>query len=239
MFNMMYTPTGFVADNVTLLSLILDAYGVQKSQIAGAPDWIASARFDVHAKSPQSVANRPIDQELSQDLPQHQMLRSLLAERFKLALHRGTKDLPVYVLTVAEGGPKLHKAKSSDTYPAGLKREDGTPAGPGNMMMGRGMVNGQALPVADLAHLLSDQLGRPVLDKTGLTGKYDFALQWAPDNSQPPAFKDDTTGNGVPEPAASGPSIFAAIQQLGLKLEPQQSPMETLVIDHVEKPAEN
>ena len=108
----------------------------------------------------------------------------------------------------------------------------------------RGELNGQGLPVGSLVRLLTQQLGRTVLDKTGLTGKYDFTLQWTPDESQAPMFKGTAgsqpgTSSTTP-PESSGPSIFTAIQeQLGLKLESQKGPVEILVIDHVEKPSEN
>jgi uncharacterized protein (TIGR03435 family) len=98
-----------------------------------------------------------------------------------------------------------------------------------------GPVTGQAIPVANLVHLLARQLGRTVVDKTGLTGNYDFTLKWAPDESQGPPGMD----NGSP-PDSSGPSLFTAIQeQLGLRLEAQKGPVEILVIDHVERPSDN
>ena len=108
---------------------------------------------------------------------------------------------------------------------------------------GGGSLTGQAVSIQSLAHLLSQQLGRTVLDRTGLTGNYDFSLQWTPDEGQPSAFKEPVGGQGpgnAPPPDASGLSIFTAIQeQLGLKLESQKGPVEILVIDHAEKPSAN
>ena len=167
------------------------------------------------------------------------MLQALLADRCKLTLHRETKDLPVYALAIAENGPKLQEAKPGDTYANGIKGPNGHPGGPGNIRMGRGTLTGQALSMADFVRALSDQLGRPVLDKTGLTGRYDLNLQWTPDDSQLPMFKATGTPSAS-QSAASGSSLFTTMQdQLGLKLESQDSPVEILVIDHVEKPSEN
>jgi bla regulator protein blaR1 len=106
--------------------------------------------------------------------------------------------------------------------------------------MGRGMLTGQALSMAYFVRALSEQLGRTVVDKTGLTGKYDLTLQWTPDESQLSMVKETEGIHNAPQPAPSGSSIFMATQeQLGLELESQDSPVETLVIDHVEKPSEN
>lgn len=243
MIRFMYGPAGLTGNNITLQRLIQDAYGVQASQISGAPDWLSSEKFDIQAKLPQSAVDEHPDP--AQSWSQRKlMMRSLLAERFKLVVHSETKNLPVYALTVAESGFKLQPVKADDSSSSGMKTPEGLFVGRGNMMMGKGMVTGQALPVADLAHLLSEQLGRPVLDKTGLTGKYDFSLQWAAAGNELSALAAGESGSGAAssasQPAASGPSLFEALQQqLGLKLEPQQSPMETLVIDHVEQLAEN
>ncbi len=108
------------------------------------------------------------------------------------------------------------------------------------MRMGRGQFSAQAAPLSLLADSLSRQLGRVVLDKTGLTGLYDFELKWTPDESQSQMFKGPDGADSAPPPDASGPTIFTALQeQLGLKLEAQKGPVEVLVIDHVEKPTEN
>ena len=178
------------------------------------------------------------------------MLQALLADRFKLTLHRQTTQLGVYVLVVAKNGPKLQEAKPGDTYPNGLKDpEGGSPAGIfrlGRFQGGRGELVGQGLSMAKLLRLLSeDILNRSVIDNTGLTGNYDFTLEWKiGDESQGPMFKDmgdhPQVTSSIPLPEFSGPSFFNAIQeQLGLKLESQNSPGVVLVIDHVEKPSEN
>jgi uncharacterized protein (TIGR03435 family) len=114
----------------------------------------------------------------------------------------------------------------------------------GMMNMGPGQLTGQGLPMESLARLLSQQLGRTVLDQTGLKGNYDFTIQWTPDQSQPAMLKGPEGGkpatDNAPPPESSGLSLFTAIQeQLGLKLESRKGPVEFLVIDHVEKPSEN
>jgi bla regulator protein BlaR1 len=237
MVRMMTKPDGFSASGGTVQMLVQDAYGVQDFQIAGAPSWFNSERYDIEAKMDGSVAEEL--RKLGDDqrrLERDRMLQALLADRFQLKLHRDTKELPEYALVVAKNGSKLHEAKPGDTYANGFKGPDGG-GGAGMMFMGGdgGPVTGQAIPIANLVHLLARQLGRTVVDKTGLTGNYDFTLKWAPDESQGPPGMD----NGPP-PDSSGPSLFTAIQeQLGLRLEAQKGPVEILVIDHVERPSDN
>jgi len=251
LFKMMFEKDGFSAIMVTLRMLIGTAYGVEGSKIIGAPNWLDSEKYDVEARMENSVANRL--REMSEDqlnVERRRMLQALLADRFKLTLYRQTTQLGVYVLVVAKNGPKLMEAKPGDTYPNGLKDpEGGSPASMfrlGRFHGGRGELIGQGLPMVKLVRLLSENiLNRSVIDNTGLTGNYDFTLQWTiGDESQGPMFKD--TGDhpqvtsSIPLPEFSGPSFFNAIQeQLGLKLESQNSPGVVLVIDHVEKPSEN
>jgi len=240
MSKLLFTPYGLSATNVTLQTLIRDVYRVQASQIVGPPDLLNSDKYDIEARMEKSVADELRKLDPMQSLPERErMLQALLADRFKLTVHHETKELPVYALAIAENGPKLQEAKPGDANANGIKGPNGHPGGPGNIRMGRGMLTGQALSMADFVRALSDQLGRPVLDKTGLTGKYDVTLQWTPDDSQLPMFKQTGTPS-APPPALSGSSFFTVIQeQLGLELESQDSPVETLVIDHVEKPSEN
>jgi uncharacterized protein (TIGR03435 family) len=171
------------------------------------------------------------------------MIQSLLADRFKLKLIHETKELPAYALVVAKNGPKLHEAKPDDTYPNGIKGPDGQ-GHPQMMRMGPGELTGQGLSMASLVHLLSQQLGRNVLDHTGLKDKYDFTLKWAPEPGEGMMLRGPEGGNpgaeSAPPAESSGPSIFTAIQeQMGLKLESTKAPAEVLVIDHVERPSEN
>jgi len=245
MVRMMLKPDGFTATGGTLQMLIQTAYEVQDFQIAGAPGWLNSERYDVEAKMDASTAGDVGKLAREQGLLERQlMIQALLADRFKLTLHRETKELPVYALVIAKNGPRLHEGKPGDTYPNGFNGPDGK-LGAGMMFMsGRGgPVTAQGVPLANLVRLLSRQLGRTVLDETGLMGNYDFTLQWTPDESQGPMFKGAEGGPApasAPPPDSSGPSIFTALQeQLGLKLESRKGPVEILVIDHAEKPSAN
>ncbi len=246
MVRMMIRPDGLSAMGGTLQMLIQNAYEIQDFQIVGAPKWVSSDRYDIEAKMDSSQIERL--KTLSPDesrLESKRMLQALLANRFQLVVHRETKELPGYALVIAKNGSKLHDAKPGDTYPNGIKGPDGQP-GTGLMIMGGngGPVTGQGISIENLARLLSQQLGRTVLDETGLTGNYDFTLQWTPDDRAGP-MSAATQGGGsrsddAPPPDSSGPSIFTAIQeQLGLKLESRKIPVEMLVIDHVEPPSEN
>ena len=211
----------FVANNASLKLLIQTAYDVRSHQISEGPNWLDSAKFDIDAK-PDSSA--PIPAGLAGATHMRLMLQSLLEERFKLKLHRERKEEPVYELVIANGGSKLQEATDS------VKQQRR------GLRMGRGQLSGTAAPVSILVNQLSQQLGRSVIDKTGLAGEYDFDLKWAPDSSQSQAGLPDTE----PPPDPAGPSIFTAVQeQLGLKLESTRGPVEVLVIDSAEKPSEN
>lgn len=237
MVRVMSKPDGYAATNVSLSSLIQRAYGVKEDQISGIPGWAESARFDIDAK----VAGSDVpDLQKMKNEDRGLLLQPLLADRFKLTIHHETKVLPIYELVVAKGGPKLKEATTGDKYSDGIKGPDGVSRA-GMMMMRPGQFTGQGIPLASLANQLSQQLHRTVVDKTGLTGKYDFALQWTDDQSDS-MFKgaDGAPQRAEPAPDASGPSIFTALQeQVGLKLQSTKGPVETIVIDHVEMPSEN
>jgi uncharacterized protein (TIGR03435 family) len=230
MIRMMYGPDGFRALNTSLLSIIQEAYGVQANQIVGAPDWVNTSAYDIEVKPEGSGDNtQSADPRLMQPELRSQ-LQALLAVRFKLTLRHETRQLPSYVLVVGENGSKLQPSKYAD-YPDSAKGPDGK--GVNRMMMmqqdGSGQVMGlaaQKSSLAEFAQQLSMQLGKNVIDKTGLTGHYDFNLHW----SQAPADNDASD-------SVAGPSLSTAIQdQLGLKLVPQEGPVDVMVVDHVEKP---
>jgi uncharacterized protein (TIGR03435 family) len=242
--SIMFQQGRFVATGIPVKQLITMAYDVKDFQVTAGPGWVTSEKYDIEAKEPDSVVQEmdklPPDQrrELNRS-----MLQSLLADRFKLKLIHETRELPAYALVVAKNGPKLHEAKPGDTYPNGIKGFDGQGHG-GMMRMGPGELTGQGLPMSSLVHLLSEQLGRNVLDQTGLKGNYDFTLKWAPEPGEGMMLGGPAGGNpgaeSAPPPDTSGPSIFTAIQeQMGLKLESTKGPSEVLVIDHVERPSEN
>lgn len=226
---------GLTVTNATLRLLLTLAYDVRDFQVSGGPGWVGSERYDINAKAERSPSSDPVpedprkmtdEQRKTNQEQMRQRLQALLAERFQLAIHRETKEAPVYALVVAKNGPKLQESKEG---------------GP-RLMMGRGQLNGQGALMEMLATVLSNQLGRPVLDKTGLQGKYDFKLEFTPDPGQAAGpFGGLAPGpDAPPPPDPNGPSIFAAIQeQLGLRLDSQKGPVEMIVIDRVEKASEN
>jgi uncharacterized protein (TIGR03435 family) len=249
---LMYTQSGLNATGIDLRTLIQSAYGVQRYQVIGGPDWLDSDRYEIDAKMDDSVAAAV--QKLSQDdrkLARQQMLQALLADRLKLTTHKETKELPVYELVVAKNGSKLKEAEPGEMPSDAPKGPDGRPAGPGTMQMSFGpsgmSVTGHAAPIANLVSTLSANLGRPVVDKTGLAGNYDFTLQWMPDQMQmkmDAAAAGPGMGPGPAGPSASSdsgaPTLRTALQeQLGLKLEAGKGPVEIIVIDHVERPSDN
>ncbi len=223
--------------------LIKEAYGVNDIQISSAPKWAASTRYEIEAKIDSNTLYDLSKLNKSQvNLAHSHMLQSLLADRFNLVLHHESRNLPLYSLVITKNGSKLHEAKSGDAYADGIKTPSGELVGPHRMLMqlGGGQISAQGLPLGDLVKELTSQLGMIVVDKTGLTGKYDFNLQWTPDNSLH-AFNDPNDGQQVVDsPANSSPSIFTALQeQLGLKLERETGSVDVLVIDHVEQPSAN
>jgi uncharacterized protein (TIGR03435 family) len=237
-----FTADGYRASDTTVQRLIWVAYGVQEYSLSGIPDWLNSERYDVEAKMDQSVADALSKLTPAQlKLARQQMLQTLLAERFNLKVHREAKDEPVYFLVIGKNGPKLQHAKTGKT--ATLLNADGTPARDSENMQiipeseGGQKIQAFSTPMKSLGDWLTRQLSRPVLDKTGLTGAYDFILEWMPDAAS--TSSPDAT-NAITLPGIPGASLFTALQQqLGLKLEPGKSPIEILVIDHVERPSGN
>ena len=225
----------FAATNITVKQLIFFAYGIKENQLSGGPSWIDSDHYDISAK-PEDRAT-PDQVKL--------MLRTLLADRFNLVFREETKELPVYVLTVAKNGPKLAESKVP-AEPANPEPGRGPGRGGRTMRIGGGVLEAQGVTVSDFTNQLAMILGRNVIDKTGLTGRYDFNLKYTPDESQAAMFRGPGDGpgggrdGGPPPPDPNGPSIFSAVQeQLGLKLEAQKGPVEVYLIDSIEKPSEN
>ena len=214
----------FGATGVTLKMLIISAYGVNAYQISGGPSWIGVDRWDIQAKAENLKGRMPREQY-------DQMLRALLESRFHLKVTRETKDMPVYELVQAKGGSKL-------------KPHTGDPAKPQERTrLGWGSLQFQQSKIAALAYQLSLALGRTVIDKTGLTGEYDFTLEYAPEPGQggPESIGLPPDPNLKPPPVdPNRPSIFTAIQeQLGLRLDSRKGPVDMLIIESVEKPSEN
>lgn len=231
MTRMMIGNKGFDARNVTLRALIQEAYGVQANQITGGPDWLDTTAFDVQIKTggKPEMGFPPSEQNMKEI---RTALQKLLADRAQLVFHTQMKDLDTYSLMVAENGPKLQPAPAEESD----DMKSNTPHVGRQLMkmsMGGNQVYGigaQGISADDLAQQLSRQLGTPVVNKTSLPGRYDFNLHWS----------DGKKSSSESEVNQSEPSIFTAVQeQLGLKLQPQRTPTQVLVIDRLEKPAEN
>jgi uncharacterized protein (TIGR03435 family) len=217
-------PDGIQAGAVTVRILVRNAYGgftklPTDDSITGLPDWAKTDAFTVQAKmSAAQMAEFAKLNKAEQEQRREAMLQALLADRFKLKVHREPKQVPDYELVVAKGGPKLKEDVDHNGSTFGT-------------ILGNGAFEAHAFSVEDLAGFLQLPivgLGRIVKDKTGLTGEYSFTLKYAPAQGFPGAADD------------SLPSIFTAVQeQLGLKLQPGIGTMDVVVADHVERPAEN
>jgi uncharacterized protein (TIGR03435 family) len=237
---------GIAVTNVPLVFLIQGAFGVSPDRIVGLPGWISTDRFDINAKMEPAVADAL--KKLSSDdrkTVQQNMLQALFADRCNLKFHRETKELPTFTLVLGKNGPKFKESKPGDQPEGGIKVPDGK-GGNGTLTVGeKGLMSFHGLPISFMVAILSQQLGRTVVDKTGLTGKYDFSWQFVPSASQIRAFggatADGASGNssGIPSDP-DGTDLFTAVaEQLGLKLESGKGPVEVIVIDHIEKPSEN
>jgi uncharacterized protein (TIGR03435 family) len=204
----------FAATGVVTKLLVMLAYDVQESQIVGGPDWFATEKWDIQAKTGDGVAYSPGETR--------QMLQKMLEDRFTLRIHRDTEQRPVYALSVAKGGPKFN-ASGKD--------------GQTNYRITRNSIGLERGDIARMAQLLSTALGRPVIDQTGLAGPYDLSLQW----DDAPVPEGGVPGLDTPAiPGNDHGSIFTAIQdQLGLRLESRRAPVEVIVVDRVERPSEN
>jgi uncharacterized protein (TIGR03435 family) len=238
-------PTRWSCENMSVHNFVLMAYDLKIYQLSGI-GMSDGERYNINAKIPEGATKEQF----------RQMQQQLLAERFGLKFHREQKEMPAYELVVAKGGPKLQESgpeppKDADaaTPPPGPPKfamgKDGfpemPPGRPGTIMM-NGMATRRAVreTMAQFAGTLTNQVGRPVTDATGLTGKYDFVLRWtirAPAAPPPPGSEPGAPVALDPQ----GPTIFAAIQeQLGLRLESKKGAFEILVVDKVEKtPTEN
>jgi len=206
-------PDGVLITNIELWQLVYGAFDVRlDDQVKGLPGWAHSDQFDIQAKmGEEAFAALQKLPPKDQAQERQELMRALLSDRFKLRLHHETKERPIYELVKAQGGCKL---------------KESPPGEPQRMMAGRGRVITHATPLISLVANLPDATGRLVVDETGLTGNYDITLKWTPDDQR---GADD-----------AGPSIFTALEeQLGLKLVPARGPVNTLVIDHVERPSPN
>jgi len=223
----------YSGENLRIIDLVSQAYGIKQDLISGMPGWADGAHFDVKAKL------TPQDAEAFEKLSREEkiaankaLLRSILEERFHLKTHIETKQLPVYNLVLAKGGLKMKAVGEDDTFPKRVNGPDGRPVR-GLVRMQDGMFIDQGIEISGLVNQLANMVHRTVIDKTALKGRFDLALKYAPDRDAPP-----DANNGSSQDDA--PSIFAALEeQLGLKLQSDKGPVDTLLIDHVERPTQN
>ena len=212
---------GLTATGVTLKMLIGFAYGVFAYQLSGGPAWIGTERWDIEARTDGVQGRLPRAQSDA-------LLRALIEDRFQLKARRETKEMLFYALAAAKNLWIL-KAHSGSSEPSEAR-------------FGRGSATFSDFSMGRLAAYLAMQLGRPVIDRTGIHGSYDFSLEWtpAPGEGGPEAIGLPARAEISPPADSNGPSIFTALEeQLWLKLEPQKGPVDIIVIDHVERPSEN
>jgi len=203
-----------IFENKSVEFLVTFAYGIQRQQVVGAPGWLSSDKYDVDGMP---------DVEGEPSLKQMQaMVRKLLADRFQLVSHWDKKEMGVYAITVAKTGPKMTKSLGD---PNGLPNQSG-----GHDANGR-VDRYSNVTMKEFALILNFFLDKPVVDQTGLGGRFDFVLKWTP---------NDANVANVADPATASPGIFTAVQEeLGLRLEAVRAPADVLAIDRVERPSEN
>jgi uncharacterized protein (TIGR03435 family) len=200
-----------IIGNRTVETMLLLAYGLQRDQIVGGPEWLRTDHFDAEGVS--TVEGEPSLEQF------RNILRKLLTERFGLVTRTEQRELSVYAITIAKGGPKMEKSTADpDALQSDWDKQDG---GQRSIQMRNATMGGFALE-------LLFNTDRPVVDRTGLTARYDFTLKWTYDESK------------APTDGSAAPSLFTAIQeQMGLKLEPVKAMTDVMVIDKVERPGAN
>ncbi len=210
----------YVSENERLLNMLLDTFGLQiEDQVIGLPAWATAARYDVKAKLDADTFTRlkalkPDERESAEK----ELMQHLLEDRFALKFHHEKRELPEYALVQVKAGTKLKPA-------------DPTNPKAGNMNVHNGKMEAYSAEIKRLGYFLSYQVHRPVEDKTGLTGKYDLALEWA---------RDDMSNSAADGTTERAPGLFTALQeQMGLKLESIKGAVDVVVIDHIAQPTEN
>jgi uncharacterized protein (TIGR03435 family) len=226
------TPDGWRMAGEPLIGALLAAYVPTTSDammytvstLAGVPEWMRTETYDIDAKvaaSDLAAWRNPV----TQPAMLHSMLQAILSERCKLAVHRGSKEVTVYSLVIGKGGAKLKPAVPADPHPGAVPLPGGGEFLPND---GAGTASFYAAPIRALAVVLSNLAGRPVEDHTGLTGRYDMSFR------RPRPGAPSTEADANPPP-----TIFEVVESFGLKLQPGKTPVETLVIDHIERPSTN
>jgi bla regulator protein BlaR1 len=229
----------FKATNLSLDWIIGEAYHVSpwSARLSGGPEWIGSDRYDIEATAAPDAIPQGLSAKARED-KMRLMLRTLLADRFKLVIRRESKELPVYTVVVAKNGPKLQRAKIEEKdCPEGSSSELRCHVINGGM--GRGM-HGKAVQVSDMVSFVENWSDRPIVDKTGLTGLFVVETDgWAPmrPRVRPPGEEPTAEDKAIADPIR--PTLFTIFDRLGLKMESQKAPVDVFVIDHVERPSEN
>ncbi len=216
---------GLGAENVTVHMLLMESYQLNENQLVGEPSWAKTDRFDIEAK----VAGPDVAKLATLSTrDRRSMFRQVLSDQFHLTTHVETRQLPVYVVTVAKGGPKFKQHVPDPAHP---DHENGS----GWFNWSRGKLTAQGPAMSYFLYALSLELHRTFVDKTGLTGNYDFNLEWTPDDIA--ASSDGNSSSAQSAEGNSAPSIFTAIQeQLGLKLKSAKVPVQVMVVDNVTRP---
>jgi uncharacterized protein (TIGR03435 family) len=243
---MAFQPGGrFSATNKSFASLAAFAYGVRR--IIGGPDWIQSDRWDIDARA-ETVASTMVSKEAPTPDSMKRMLQDLLENRFQLKIHREIQEQPAYELTIAQDGLKLKlsedqsppKPMDPSTRPKSLPGEQIPPVSRGGYFATTGYFEADDLDFSLFISHLSVVLGRSIIDKTGLKGRYDIKIQYKPEVGQPGVQSEGMRSPFAPEPTFPLPTIATAIrEQLGLKLESTKELIEVIFIDSVQKPIEN
>jgi len=229
-------PDGIAVSGMPMHMILREALGVTNDRLLGEPAWVATNRYDVDAKV--APEDAPKFKQLTYQ-QQWQMLLPVLEDRCALKFHHETRELTVYALVVAKGGPKLQVSMPADSS---AKQAPGQNPGSAGMTVSENLftMTGHGASMTSITRWISLDLGSTVIDKTGLTGNYDYALSFVPDDSMKAGILPPGSSGGAPPPEAEGPSIFTALQeQLGLKLVAQKQPVDVIVIDHMEQPTEN
>jgi uncharacterized protein (TIGR03435 family) len=226
-----FTPDSVRIVNVPLISILCDGFRTQLSNIFGAPAWVSKRHFNIEAKVDPEEAAKLASLNLD---ARRAMLLPLVVERFHLKYHLEKREVTIYGLVVAKGGMKMKEI---------------APAAPGSkeasqpsflLNMGPGRVESNGIPLTYLALRLSDELGKTVVDHTGLSGKYAFVLEWTPESSLDSGSAAGESRSQAEPTETTAPSIFTALQEeLGLRLEPNKQLGDVVVIDSIEMPTEN
>jgi uncharacterized protein (TIGR03435 family) len=231
---------GFSAVNINLYAYIAGAYDIplQSVRLSGGPDWIRSERFDIRGTAGKGIVppGTPAHARMEKT---RLMLQALLADRFHLRMRRETREVPSYLVVVGKGGPKISKLPIEEQDCRTDPESTGVPCHDFNGGQGRGL-HAKAATMTDLVEFVSNWTDRPMLDQTGLKGFYAIETEgWQPLRQRPARTGSDPTAEDLAFADPTTPTLFTIFERMGLKIEMQKAEVEMLVIDHVERPAEN